>query len=58
MNNLNLFELEPNANLLPYDGIVNNYGIIFERKTAEIYYQKLLHNIEWRNDVAIIFRKK
>ncbi|MDO5639185.1 MAG: alpha-ketoglutarate-dependent dioxygenase AlkB [Neisseria sp.] len=63
MANLDLFALEtalsasPDDNLLPYDGIVNDYGVIFERQTADAYYQQLLHHIPWRHDEALIFGK-
>jgi len=44
---------EPNKNLLPKDGIVNYYGVICE--DSPHYYNKLLHDIAWKNDQAIIF---
>ncbi len=45
-------------NLLPYDGIVNYYGKIILREKADSYYNKLLKNIAWKNDIAIIFGKR
>jgi alkylated DNA repair dioxygenase AlkB len=45
-------------NYLPYDGIVNYYGTIYDSDTASAIYQKLLHEIEWKNDEAILFGKK
>ncbi len=45
------------ANLLPYGGIVNYYGKIMGNLSANSYYDYLLHQIEWRNDEAIIFGK-
>lgn len=59
MMNLNLFDTpaQPETNLLPYDGIVNDYGIIFDNDTAHQYYQKLLHDIAWQHDTAVIFGK-
>ena len=45
-------------NLLPKDGTVNYYGKLFARQQADIYFEKLLNTIEWRNDEAIIFGKK
>ena len=45
-------------NYLPQDGIVNYYGCLFTLPEADFYYDKLLHEIEWRNDEAIIFGKK
>ncbi len=46
------------TNWLPKDGTVHYYGFAFDRKTADSYYENLLHNIEWRNDEAIIFGKR
>lgn len=45
-------------NLLPYDGVVNYYGRLFSSQQASHYYEALLHNIEWRNDEAVIFGKR
>ena len=57
---MNLFNFEPdnNQNLLPKDGTVNYYGKIFSHQDAEYFLQRLLQNIEWKNDEAIIFGKK
>jgi alkylated DNA repair dioxygenase AlkB len=46
------------TNLLPYDGTVNYYGKLMSYEKATHYYKELLNNIEWRNDVAIIFGKR
>lgn len=48
---------EPLTNLLPFDGIVNYLGRVFDPKTAPIFFEKLLHKVEWRNDEAVIFGK-
>jgi alkylated DNA repair dioxygenase AlkB len=45
-------------NLLPYDGEVNYYGRLFSSQQASYYYDTLFHNIEWRNDEAVIFGKR
>lgn len=45
-------------NLLPYDGTVNYYGVIFSRKQAGFFYETLLNTIEWKNDEAVIFGKR
>ena len=58
MSNFDLFDLSPHANLLPYDGVVNNYGVIFDSQTADDYYQTFLHQIAWQHDTAVIFGKK
>jgi len=49
--------LLPDANLLPYDGIVNYYGKILNQEQADSYLYILLNNIEWRNDEAVIYGK-
>lgn len=49
---------EPDVNLLPKDGTVNYYGKILDAYTADFFYRKLLENIAWKNDKAIIFGKK
>lgn len=45
------------ANILPYDGIVNYYGKICTKELADSFLQKLLNDIEWKNDQAIIYGK-
>jgi len=49
---------DPDRNWLPKDGIVNYYGCIMSVREADHYRDTLLHTIEWRNDVAVIFGKK
>ncbi len=46
-----------NANLLPYDGRVNYFGFVLSNAEADDFYQKLLTNIEWKNDQAMMFGK-
>jgi alkylated DNA repair dioxygenase AlkB len=48
---------EPN-NLLPFDGEVIYYGKIFEKKEANLFFDLLMKNIEWKNDEAFIYGKK
>ena len=57
---MELFEniADPHQNLLPQDGTVNYYGKILDEEKANQFYLKLLNEIEWRNDEAIIFGKK
>lgn len=45
-------------NLLPKDGIVNYFGPIMDRKTADVYFQKLLDTIPWEKDVLVMFGKR
>ena len=51
-------EIDPEKNLLPFDGIVNYYGKIFEQEQANNFMSILMQTIEWKNDEAIIFGKK
>lgn len=46
------------TNLLPYDGIVQYYGIVVTKEQADFYLKKLLTTIEWKNDEAVIFGKR
>ena len=57
---MELFEniADPHKNILPQDGTVNYYGKILEEEKANQFYLKLLNEIEWRNDEAVIFGKK
>lgn len=45
-------------NLLPKDGIVHYYGKIFTEEQSEIYYVKLLNEINWQHDVIKMFGKE
>lgn len=42
-------------NLLPFDGAADYYGQVMEELEAEAYLGRLLAEIEWRNDEAMIF---
>ncbi len=57
---MKLFEeiIDESKNLLPYDGTVNYYGKIISDLEANDYLNKLLKNIAWEKDVAIIFGKR
>ena len=55
---MNLFEHDPEKNLLPKDGTVNYYGKLLNLNEADHLLQILLAHIEWKNDEAIIFGKK
>ena len=50
--------IDPQRNLLPKEGTVNYYGRLLNHEKSEGYYNSLLNNIEWKNDVAIIFGKR
>ena len=44
-------------NILPFEGEVLYLGQIIEKEEASKYLEKLLKNIEWKHDEAIIFGK-
>jgi alkylated DNA repair dioxygenase AlkB len=48
-------EFDENINYLPKDGTVLYYGKIMDYNQAHYFYQRLLENINWKNDEAIIF---
>ncbi|MBW4889790.1 alpha-ketoglutarate-dependent dioxygenase AlkB [Mucilaginibacter sp. HMF5004] len=54
---MDLFAAETIANLLPYGGEVNYYGKMVDKLHADYYLKKLLTDIAWKNDEAIIFGK-
>ncbi len=56
----NLFDSDADAgvNLLPYEGEVYYYGKIFSAEEADGILAKLLRDIAWKNDEAVIFGKK
>ncbi|WP_373745879.1 alpha-ketoglutarate-dependent dioxygenase AlkB [Neisseria dentiae] len=58
--NLDLFgtPLQPEANLLPYDGIVNDYGVIFAAHRADALLDALLRDIPWRHDEAVVYGRR
>ena len=60
MSDLSLFPVvaDPTKNLLPNDGIVNYYGPVLNIEHADTYLELLLQDIEWKNDVAIMFGKR
>lgn len=52
---MDLFAPHPTDNLLPFDGIVNDFGIIIENPTA--LYQTLLDNLPWQSDKVTVYGK-
>ncbi len=55
---MKLFPEDPQKNLLPYNGTVNYYGMVFSHNESDFYFEKLMNSIEWRNDEAVIFGKR
>ena len=60
MNTLDLFAAapEPAANLLPCDGIVNDYGLLYPADEADGLLRYLLDEIAWRHDEAVIYGRR
>jgi len=52
-----LFDDEPIQNILPFDGEVAYYGVIFSQEQIANYYKDLFINLAWKNDEAIVFGK-
>lgn len=54
---MDLFEDQPGAltNLLPYDGVVHNYGRVIEPSTANRFFEQLMETIAWVHDEARMF---
>ncbi len=54
-NKMSLFPPNPQKNLLPYDGMVNDFGIVIDNPTK--LYQTLLTKLPWQPDKVTIFNK-
>ncbi|MEO9964525.1 MAG: alpha-ketoglutarate-dependent dioxygenase AlkB [Reichenbachiella sp.] len=54
---MDLFSATAQPNILPYDGDVRYYGKILGTEKAQYYLEKLLQQVEWKNDEAVIFGK-
>ncbi|MDR0229497.1 MAG: alpha-ketoglutarate-dependent dioxygenase AlkB [Flavobacteriaceae bacterium] len=55
---MDLFSDFNDNNILPFDGEVNYYGVVFSKEESMSLYQTLFNQIEWKNDEAIIMGKK
>lgn len=55
--NLELFAPEAQDNLLPCDGIVQDYGLIMDTAQAEDYFQYFLQHLAWQQDEAYLYGK-
>ncbi len=55
---MDLFNQDNKQNYLPFDGEVNYYGPILNNQEHQSYLKKLLENIEWKRDEAVIFGKR
>ena len=54
---MELFDIDSTINLLPMDGIVNYFGQVIPINQANVYYQKLMETVNWKNDEVVIFGK-
>lgn len=52
------YEAQENVNLLPKDGTVNYYGKLMTLQQANDYFYSLLNEVQWKNDIAMIFGKR
>lgn len=55
---MNLFNQNPNQNLLPYDGEVTYYAGVFDIEQAQLYHDILLSQLSWESDVVHMFGKR
>jgi len=55
---MDLFNTERVVNILPFDGVADYYGRVFETTEAAAYLERLLRDIEWRHDEVVIFGRK
>ncbi|UCS92844.1 alpha-ketoglutarate-dependent dioxygenase AlkB [Echinicola marina] len=54
---MDLFNQNSLSNLLPYDGTVHYYGKILSDQQSLFFFERLMSNIEWQHDEAIIYGK-
>ena len=54
---LDLFAPEPQANLLPFDGVVEDYGQILNEQQSQQYLQHFLAHLAWQADEVTLFGK-
>ncbi|HCI31599.1 MAG TPA: alpha-ketoglutarate-dependent dioxygenase AlkB, partial [Psychrobacter sp.] len=50
-----LFVPAPTDNILPYDGNVNDLGIVIN--DANVLYNTLLNGLPWQSDIVTLFGK-
>lgn len=49
---------DPYENILPYDGIVNDYGVCFAAREADAYFAALEAETAWRHDEVRLYGKR
>lgn len=52
---MELFNPGPVVNLLPFDGFADYYGRVIPAAQSNHYLDRMLNEIAWRNDEAVIF---
>ena len=52
---MDLFNKEKVINILPFDGSADYYSKMLTTAEAKYYFDRMLMNVEWRNDEAVIF---
>ena len=55
---MDLFGVNSEHNILPFEGTVNYFGSVLTPKLADHFYHQLLNTIDWKNDEARIFGKQ
>ena len=54
---LDLFAPQPQANVLPFDGVVEDYGLILDEEQSQQYLQHFLSQLAWQYDEVHLFGK-
>ena len=49
--------MNPSENHLPYDGTLHYWGSIFSEEESQHHFKRLLAQVEWKNDEAVILGK-
>ena len=57
---MSLFPLlpDPAVNLLPFDGVVNDYGVLLPPAEADVFLRTLLAEVPWRHDEVRLFGRR
>lgn len=53
--NLELFTPEPRDNILPYDGIAQDYGLVLSAEHSARYLRYFLQHLAWQADEGMLF---
>lgn len=55
---MNLFDSRPQDNLIPQDGILNDFGCILDAQEAQTWLQTLLQVVPWQADEVVVMGKR